>query len=123
MSRIQKALADEPEVRFVSFSVDPENDTPQVLTEYAKRFNADSERWLFLTGDKTALYRLIKDGFKLAIDDGRETDSPDAGIITHSLRFVLVDRQGRIRGYFQGAESDLEEKLVPAVRRLLADKT
>ncbi len=123
MSRIQTELEDEPDVRFVSFSVDPENDTPEVLSGYAERFNADPERWLFLTGDKTALYRLIKNGFKLAIDDGGQADSPSAGIITHSLRFVLVDRQGRIRGYFQGAESDLEEKIVLAIRRLLVETT
>ncbi|MDA1312911.1 MAG: SCO family protein [Acidobacteria bacterium] len=123
MSRIQKALEDQPEVRLVSFTVDPENDTPEVLTKYAKRFNADPVRWLFLTGDKTGLYRLIKGGFKLAIDDGGEAPGPDSGIITHSLRFVLVDRQGRIRGYFQGGEGDLEEKIIPAIRRLLAETT
>ena len=122
MSRIQTALEDEPEARLVSFTVDPENDTPEVLAGYAKRFNADPVRWLFLTGDKTGLYQLIKGGFKLAIDDGGQAPAPDSGIITHSLRFVLVDRQGRIRGYFQGGESDLEEKLIPAIRRLLAEK-
>ena len=121
MSRIQKALEDQPDVRLVSFSVDPENDTPEVLSEYAKRFNADPKRWLFLTGDKTDMYHLIKDGFKLAIDDGGQADSPDAGIITHSLRFVLVDQRGQIRGYFHGAESDMEEKILPAIDRLLAE--
>ena len=118
MSRLQESLSDEPDVRLVSFSVDPKNDTPEVLTAYAKRWGADPKRWLFLTGDKTDLYHLIKDGFKLAISDGGEPDNPAPGIITHSLRFVLVDHQGRIRGYFQGGESNLEEKILPAIRRL-----
>ncbi len=118
MSRLQESLQDRPDVRLVSFSVDPENDTPEVLTDYAKRWQADPHRWLFLTGDKTDLYHLIKDGFKLAVDGGDQPDSPDPGIITHSLRFVLVDRQGRIRGYYQSDESGQEEKILAAIRRL-----
>lgn len=118
MSRLQESLQDRPDVRLVSFSVDPENDTPDVLTHYAKRWQADPQRWLFLTGDKTDLYHLIKDGFKLAVDDGGQPGSPDPGIITHSLRFVLVDRQGRIRGYYPGGESYREEKILAAIRRL-----
>ena len=118
MSRLQESLADQPDVQLVSFSVDPDNDTPEVLRGYAKRWGADPKRWLFLTGDKADLYHLIKDGFKLAISDGGEPDSPDPGIITHSLRFVLVDRQGNIRGYYQGGESDLEEQILPAIQQL-----
>jgi protein SCO1/2 len=121
MSRLQESLADQPDVQLVSFSVDPENDTPEVLSGYAKRWGADAERWLFLTGDKTDLYHLIQDGFKLAISDGSEPDNPGPGIITHSLRFVLVDRQGNIRGYYQGGESGLEETILPAIERLVEE--
>jgi len=119
MSRLQDALSELPEVRLVSFTVDPETDTPEVLTGYAKRWHADAERWLFLTGEKTKLYHLIKDGFKLAVSDGGAPDSPEGGIITHSTRFVLVDRQGRIRAYFLGDDTDLEKEILPAIRRLL----
>jgi protein SCO1/2 len=121
MSRLQDALGEQPDVQLVSFSVDPETDTPDVLSGYAKRWGADPERWLFLTGDKTDLYHLIKDGFKLAISDGSEPDNPGPGIITHSLRFVLVDRQGKIRAYYPGDEPDLEEKILPAIGRLVAE--
>lgn len=71
MARLQRDFADDREVRLVSISVDPEHDTPDVLQDYAQRFGAAPERWLFLTGDKTAIYRLAQEGFHLsAVDPG-----------------------------------------------------
>jgi protein SCO1/2 len=116
MSRLQDAVADLEDVRLVSFSVDPERDTPEVLAEYSSRYHADAERWLFLTGLKEPLYRLIGEGFRLAVDDG----GPASGLITHSTRFVLVDRQGHIRGYFDGAEPGTVDEIVPDIRMLLS---
>lgn len=117
MSSLQKAVKDLDGVRLVSFSVDPERDTPEVLAEYAQRYQADTQRWLFLTGPKETLYRLVSDGFRLAVDDG----ALRGGLITHSTRFVLVDQQGRIRGYYDGAEPGTAEALLPDIRTLLAD--
>jgi protein SCO1/2 len=104
-------------VRLVSFTVDPERDTPEVLAEYARRFQADLERWLFLTGPKEPLYRLVGEGFRLAVEDG----GPQAGLITHSTRFVLVDQHGRIRGYYNGAEPGTTAALLPDIRALLSN--
>ena len=106
MSETQKPLRD-TDVELISFSVDPEHDTPAVLRDYASRLNAQPGRWHFLTGDKGVIYRLSRDGFKLAADNG------DAGPI-HSTRMVLVDRDGVIRGYYDATDAD-------AVTRLLAD--
>lgn len=117
MSRLQKVVSDMDDVRLVSFSVDPERDTPEVLAEYSLRYNADPARWLFLTGQKEPLYRLVGEGFLLAVDDG----GPDAGLITHSTRFVLIDRQGHIRGYYDGAEPGTIEEIVPDIRLLLSE--
>ena len=117
MSRLQEAVRDLDGVRLVSFTVDPERDTPEVLAEYARRYQADAERWLFLTGPKEPLYRLVGEGFRLAVDDG----GPQAGLITHSTRFVLVDQQGRVRGYYDGAEPGTADALLPDIRALLAD--
>jgi protein SCO1/2 len=117
MAKLQAAVRELDGVRLVSFTVDPERDTPEVLSEYANRFQADPERWLFLTGAKEPLYRLVGDGFRLAVDDG----GPQAGLITHSTRFVLVDKQGRIRGYYDGNESGTAEALLPDIRALLAN--
>jgi cytochrome oxidase Cu insertion factor (SCO1/SenC/PrrC family) len=72
MARLQSDLAHIPELRLVSISVDPERDIPAVLSQYADRFDADPERWLFLTGDKQAIYRLARDGFRLGIVDPSE---------------------------------------------------
>ncbi len=107
MGELQKPLRD-TDVKLVSFSVDPQRDTPAVLREYAAKLNAQPGRWHFLTGDKNTIYRLSRDGFKLATDDGGA-----AGPI-HSTRMVLVDRSGMIRGYYDATDAD-------AVTRLLAD--
>lgn len=90
-------------VRLVSFSVDPEWDTPAVLAAYAATHGA-SARWRFATGEREALRRFARDGLKLAVADAADpgTGAPvDPGrAILHSDRFVLVDGDGRIRGYF-----------------------
>jgi protein SCO1/2 len=113
MRKLQDALP--AEVRLVSFSVDPENDTPDVLTAYAKRYGADPERWLFLTGDPGTLFKLSLEGFKLALDySGTEVEP-----ITHSSRFVLVDREGRIRGYYGVTDEGALERLMADARSLL----
>ncbi|MEO7723999.1 MAG: SCO family protein, partial [Chthoniobacterales bacterium] len=107
MGELQKPLRD-TDVKLVSFSVDPQRDTPAVLREYAAKLNAQPGRWHFLTGDKDAIYRLSREGFKLASGSGGA-----AGPI-HSTRLVLVDRSGMIRGYYDATDAD-------AVTRLLAD--
>ena len=122
MQSLQEPLASYPDVRLVSFSVDPERDTPEVLAEYAKRYSA-GDRWLFLTGEKEPLYWLIMDGFKLGVDDGSALTAgvPGPGTITHSTRFVLVDRKGRIRAYYDGSSEDIAEQLLPDMQALLRE--
>ncbi|MGH7928845.1 MAG: SCO family protein, partial [Candidatus Binatia bacterium] len=66
MARLQEQFAESRELRFVSFSVDPERDTPEVLSDYAKRFKASADRWLFLTGDKEQIAQLVQLGFRLS---------------------------------------------------------
>jgi len=114
MARLQSRLP--KEVRLVSFSVDPDYDTPAVLSEYANRYNADSERWLFLTGSPEAIQRLSVGGFKLALDPTAGTETEP---ITHSSRFVLVDRQGRIRGYYGNEDPEALERLITEAQKLL----
>ena len=108
MGDVQKALAegDDP-VRLVSFTVDPAHDTPAVLTEYATRAGA-GPHWYFATGSRDALATLLRDGFKVAFADGGPTTSP----ITHSDRFVLVDRTLRVRGYYHGTDERDVRRLV-----------
>jgi protein SCO1 len=76
MAQLQSDLAHVPDLRLVSITVDPEHDIPAVLSHYAERFNADPARWLFLTGDKRAIYRLVRDGFRLGLVDPAEPSHP-----------------------------------------------
>jgi protein SCO1 len=117
MSELQKPL-EKTDVHLVSFSVDPEKDTPEVLRSYAERLQAESGRWDFLTGPKSAIYRLSHDGFKLAISDG----SDQQGVPVHSTRVVLVDRHGQIRGYYDATEPDAVTKLLADTDHLLREQ-
>jgi protein SCO1/2 len=99
MAKMQAALPDD--VRLVSFSVDPTHDTPEVLRAYASRAGA-RDGWLFLTGPRAAMATLLREGFRVAYAD----DGPPTAPITHSDRFVLIDRELRIRGYYHGDEDD-----------------
>lgn len=121
MARLQKALRDEGlAARLVSFSVDPTRDTPAVLAAYAQSFGADPHRWLFLTGDRDELYRLIGDGFHLSVAERSPGAAADGGeLITHSDRLVLVDGSFRVRGYYHGTEEDAVERVMRDIGRLI----
>ncbi len=113
MSELQKPL-EKTDVHLVSFSVDPEKDTPEVLRGYAEKLQAEPVRWDFLTGPKSTIYKLSHDGFKLAVSDGSDAE----GIPVHSTRMVLVDRHGQIRGYYDAAEADAMTKLLADTNHL-----
>ncbi len=114
MAKVQRALRDaQVDARLVSISVDPANDTPQALSEYAKRYSAEPDRWLFLTGERDALHTLIGKGFLLSVAERSPDEAADTGeLITHSDRFVLVDRQARIRGYYHGTDDAALARLI-----------
>jgi protein SCO1 len=99
MARLHDSIPPEYPVRFVSISVDPERDTPDVLYLYAEDAGADHARWTFLTGYTEEIYTLSRQGFLLGVDaEGGTLKEP----IMHSQRFVLVDPDGAIRGYYDG---------------------
>ena len=117
MSELQKPL-EKTDVHLVSFSVDPEKDRPEVLRGYAEKLNAQPGRWDFLTGAKSAIYDLSKNGFKLAVSDG----SAEAAVPVHSTRMVLVDRRGEIRGYYEATAPDAITKLIADTNHLLREQ-
>lgn len=118
MARLQGALRGVAGVRLVSFSVDPDYDTPERLTAYAARYGADAERWSFVTGDPAALTSLIRDGFHLGIGADGSAEEP----ITHSVKLVLVDQRGAIRGYYDTAEPSALARLRADARRLARER-
>lgn len=117
MAALAERTTDVPGLRFVSFGVDPEYDTPEILGEYGRKLGADPSRWSFLHGERKVVRELIRDGFKLAIEDAPE-DSVEP--ILHSTRFVLVDGEGTIRGYYDGMEQPPVDQLEKDARALAA---
>ena len=114
----QSVLVALGDVRFVSFSVDPEHDTPEVLKKYAERFKA-TDRWSFLTGDRGQIARIAKDGFMLAFAPGSETSGGRSSEIAHSTKIALVDRSGVVRRYYEGTGPDERERVLTDVKALL----
>ena len=118
MAQLQEQLKDRAGLKLVSFSVDPEKDTTEVLSRYANRYKADSQRWLFLTGPKEEIGRLVQEGFRLsavALSSGGKKDS----VIMHSPRFVLIDKQAEIRGYYDSRDQQALERLKKDVATLV----
>ncbi len=117
MSQLQKDLAQE--IQLVSITVDPNYDSPQVLKEYAERFNADENRWLFLTGEKKEVYDLLIKGFHIGIQEDLEQTNPQERFI-HSQNFLLIDQNGFIRKIYHGEDwQDLKQTLTDTKLLLL----
>jgi len=109
MKQVHEATSDLANLRYVTFTVDPKNDTPEVLAAYAKRYAADTSRWSFLTGSQEDLHRLKLEAFKLGSVDGS---------LNHSTRFVLVDRKSRIRGFYGTTGEDGIPQLLRDLKQL-----
>jgi protein SCO1/2 len=112
MASLQHELRNEESLRLVSISVDPEFDTCAVLAKYAAQYQAEQDRWYFLTGDKAAIHLLAKSGFLVGgVDD----------VTLHTTRFILVDRHGRVRGYYSSSDEEELRKLKDDARLLLRE--
>jgi cytochrome oxidase Cu insertion factor (SCO1/SenC/PrrC family) len=95
MRQILEDFENEKDLRLVSITVDPARDTPEVLSEYARRFSADPARWLFLTGDKEAIYKFAESGFRLGAMELPQEKRPESGV-THTPQPAICS--GRSRG-------------------------
>ena len=110
MNLVHKEFQNNDDVRIVSISVYPEYDTPEVLKKYASQYDANTNRWHFLTGPEENVQNVIKNGFKMG-------DYED--IIFHSEKFALVDQKGRLRGYYSGMETEDVTRLKKDINKLL----
>jgi protein SCO1/2 len=117
MAGFQKTLP--PGIKLVSFTVDPDTDSPETLQAYARNYGADPRRWRFATGDKAGLYRLLRESFLLPVVE--DPSAPTGIRVTHSTKFALVDGAMTVRAYYDGQdkaelaslERDAKSLLVP----------
>jgi protein SCO1/2 len=114
MRKVDTALRPEIEdLRLVSFTVDPARDTPAVLAKYAAHYDAAPGVWYFLTGPQAALNQLDRNVFMLGDVNGD---------LQHSTRFVLIDRQSRVRGYYLTSEEDALPHLIADAKRVSKER-
>ena len=109
MKKLQMEWKGNPDFRLVTFTVDPERDTSQYLATYASDLGADPNQWIFLTGVKKDLYKVIREGFKVTA-----MENPEGGIgfeYIHTTRLMLVDASGMIRGLYDGEQEEDLKKL------------
>ncbi len=114
MHQVQAATERMRDVALVSFTVDPDHDSPTVLAAYAKVHHAQHERWYFLTGGQSALNQLCRNVFKLGNVDGS---------LEHSTRFVLVDKKSQIRGYYDTSETGSIPKLIDDIHAVAREQS
>jgi protein SCO1 len=115
MSGLQTLIPNKA-IRFVSFSVDPERDTPEALSAYARQYNADESRWTFVTGPSKQIVDTVA-GYKL-------TAQPlDNGQVMHSQKFLLVDQTGQVRGNYNSEDDESMKKLVADANKLAGTKS
>ena len=116
---LQNQLKKYPNVKLLSFSVTPDIDTPQILKKYAIKKGVDDSRWNLVTGDKKAIYYLARKSY-LAVKTGKPEELYD---MVHTENFILVDKNKRIRGFYDGTNLDQpsEDEKTKNMQQLLAD--
>lgn len=118
MKKLQEqAKADGVPLTLVSFSVDPENDTPEVLRAFAKKYDVDLATWSFLTGDYETVKRTSEESFKMTMEGKADAQASGFGIV-HGSHLVLVDQDMQIRGFYQTKTEDELGKLLEDAKSL-----
>ena len=116
LAQIQALTTNQPDVRLVSLTVDPRDDTIPVLAKYGESYGADPRRWLFLTGDKDMLYHLIATSFL-----NQDLDDPFSympGNFSHTDRLAVVDAHGHVTAYFDGLRMDVAPAMAAEIDRV-----
>ncbi|MFA5060079.1 MAG: SCO family protein [Candidatus Omnitrophota bacterium] len=113
MMKVYKRFLDDPDVHYVSISVNPEFDSPEILTRYAQKYGADPLKWHFLTGPRESIQELAVKGFKVGT-----VDEP----VFHSSYFILIDKNANIRGYYDGITQKGVDQLTADIALLLKEK-
>jgi protein SCO1/2 len=121
LTRLQDVFVNNEDIQIVSFSVDPSNDIPEKLKQYAKEYDAVAGKWHFMTGTREQIYPLAIKGYYIPVADASEYDkaikSPNETFI-HSEKLILVDREGYIRGFYDGTDKKDVDRLILEIRVL-----
>jgi protein SCO1/2 len=117
MLRVQESFENRKDIQILSFSVDPEYDTSEVLKEYGQRLGVNNNMWNMLTGDIEEIYSLARCGFILPVEHGGD----DPFEFIHSEKFILVDKESRIRGYYDGTSRKDVDRLIIEIQVLLSE--
>ena len=118
LTRVQKAEKDNANFLIISHTVNPMHDTAEILMEYADKYGAQKNKWHFLTGDKKSIYKLAKEDYLV---NALEDDGTPEGFI-HSEALLLIDKQKRIRGIYDGTDSLQVNKLINDISILKTEK-
>jgi protein SCO1/2 len=114
LQKVQQAFKQDSRIKIISFTVDPDRDSPGVLRSYAGMFHADASQWQFVTGDKKDLYAFARKGLFIIATDG----DGGADDFIHSEKLVLIDAQNHIRGYYDGTSDTEVDQLIKDIQRL-----
>lgn len=115
LTRVQGVFKDNPLVLLMSMSVDPKHDSASVLKTFAAEYGAIDGKWFFLTGDKRNIYDLVITGFKLPVADASEYDKTITDVdemFIHSEKVLLLDRDGYVRGIYDGINKEDVDRLI-----------
>jgi protein SCO1/2 len=120
MAQIQQLTTNQPDVKLVSLTVDPRDDTPDVLEKYGQSFGADTNRWVFLTGNKAVLYDVI--GKSFLAQDLNDPFAYMPGNFSHTERIAVMDARGHLEGYFDGLNQNTAGAVVDEIAKLRNEK-
>jgi len=116
MKNVYTEFKDNPQVKFVSFTLDPKRDTPEKLKEYADNLGVKTDKWWFLNGDKDFTYELTGGYLQIGYED---EDAP--GGLDHSGKLILTDKNGHIRSFSEGTQPDETPRLIRDIKILLKE--
>ena len=116
MLRIYDKYENNPKIKLVSHTIDPKRDTPEILKRYASNLEVNTDKWIFLTGDKDALYDIADEYFVVAIED---PDAPEG--FDHSGKILLVDTERHIRSFGEGTDPEDIDRFLKDIDKLLAE--
>lgn len=122
MKVVQEAYKEENGFKIVGITVNPQDDTVELLSEYSENFDAIPGKWYYLTGEKKKIYTLLREGFKLGTEEVPPAERGGPNDFIHSEKFVLVNRAGKICGYYNGTDPNEVEKLINDARKLITEK-